>query len=198
MATRFKKNLEKFQSLPDEKKTKEWPLLKIHFIQSAKVCVGMAEAHDLKAGKGKTAEDFRCQIAGLELVEKAFEGILPGKMYKELMQSPEGFNHLLWQMGASMNELVDHYLTNATAQTPTPGIIASSKKPDEEAIPSFCPNRTAEKIEELLKANPCIKHVYVPNEWLVNRLNEYGSKIIKRPFEEDDRFAIDFGGQECK
>jgi hypothetical protein len=50
----------------------------------------------------------------------------------------------------------------------------------------------------MLENNPCIERVYVPDEWLVNRLNAFGPKIIKRPFEEFDRFAVDYGGELCK
>ncbi|MBC7397750.1 MAG: hypothetical protein H7333_09935 [Bdellovibrionales bacterium] len=63
---------------------------------------------------------------------------------------------------------------------------------------NYCPNRTAEFIENLLEAHPCISHVYVPDAWLVSRLNALGKKIIFRPFEKDDVFAMDYSEVKCK
>lgn len=63
---------------------------------------------------------------------------------------------------------------------------------------SYCPRRTAEFIENLLKYNPCVKRVYVPTRFLSNKLSGLGEKIIYRQFEEGDRYAIDLGDESCK
>lgn len=83
----------------------------------------------------------------------------------------------------------------AATTTPTP---SPTQTPVQQTNPSYCPNRTAEFIEELLKNNPCVRTVYVPDRWLVNRLNEFGSKVMYRPFVEDDRYAVDISKQVCK
>ncbi len=62
---------------------------------------------------------------------------------------------------------------------------------------TYCPNRTADFIEELLK-DPCVKRVYVPTRYLSNKLNDLSPKVIFRRFEERDRFAVEVGGNECK
>lgn len=63
---------------------------------------------------------------------------------------------------------------------------------------SYCPNKTAEYIEELVKNNPCIKNVYVPTRYLSNKLNHLDSKVIYRQFEEDGKYAIEIGDGTCK
>ncbi|MFN3698551.1 MAG: DUF1402 family protein [Pseudobdellovibrio sp.] len=63
---------------------------------------------------------------------------------------------------------------------------------------SYCPNKTAEYIEELVKNNPCIKHVFVPTRYLSNKLSNLDSKVIYRLFEEDGKYAIEIGDGLCK
>jgi hypothetical protein len=63
-----------------------------------------------------------------------------------------------------------------------------------DSVNSYCPNKTAEYIENLLKDNKCIQSVRMPSKWIINRLNEYSDKLIYQPFEEDDRYAIEFVG----
>lgn len=64
---------------------------------------------------------------------------------------------------------------------------------------SFCPNVTAEYIEDLLTNNPCIKRVYTPSHWITKRLGNHGDKVMLREFEETDRFAIELrGGTSCE
>jgi hypothetical protein len=53
-------------------------------------------------------------------------------------------------------------------------------------------------IEDLVKNNPCIEKVYVPDKWLLNRLNELGDKVVYRPFAEDDRFSFDLEKTQCQ
>jgi hypothetical protein len=62
----------------------------------------------------------------------------------------------------------------------------------------YCPNRTAEYIDELLTNHPCIKKIYVPDPWLLDRLNQHQSKIVYRPFEKDDIYAVDYSEESCK
>ncbi|MBI2605107.1 MAG: hypothetical protein HYW49_03395 [Deltaproteobacteria bacterium] len=95
------------------------------------------------------------------------------------------------QIRQQVKMLLNPPTTTASAATPTP-------TPTYEPPKSYCPNRTAEFIEELLKNNPCVRTVYVPDRWLVNRLNEFGSKVMYRPFVEDDRYAVDISKQVCK
>lgn len=62
----------------------------------------------------------------------------------------------------------------------------------------YCPNKTADYIENLLNENPCIKRVYVPTRYLSNKLNSLSPKVIYRKFEDDDKYAIETGGDLCK
>ncbi len=62
---------------------------------------------------------------------------------------------------------------------------------------SYCPNKTADYIEDLMKNNPCITHVYVPTNFLNKKLEGSG-KVIFRKFDKSDRFAVEFGDPICK
>ena len=63
---------------------------------------------------------------------------------------------------------------------------------------SYCPNKTAEFIEDLVKANPCIKHVYIPSNWVTKKLNHLGAKILFQRFEKNDRYLVEYGDSSCK
>lgn len=88
------------------------------------------------------------------------------------------------------NVITDILGTTKTAQ-PFPEAM-------EEVQGGYCPNKTAEFIEEMIKANPCIKAVYVPTKYLAGKLNSLGSKIIYRQFEDDGKYAVDLGDGTCK
>jgi hypothetical protein len=62
---------------------------------------------------------------------------------------------------------------------------------------SYDPFATADLIEELLKEAPCIKQVYVPDPWLLQRLSKHKSRVVYRPFFEVDRFAVDISKYDC-
>lgn len=64
---------------------------------------------------------------------------------------------------------------------------------------SYCPQKTAEMIADLIKKYPCIQNVYVPTVYLSKKLAEQGGKVIYRAFEGDDRWAIELEGNgQCK
>jgi hypothetical protein len=81
---------------------------------------------------------------------------------------------------------------------PIGGSFAPVSSAPVEVPPSYCPNKTAEMIEDLVKNNPCIGKVYIPDKWLLNRLNELGDKVVYKPFAEDDRFSFDLESTQCK
>lgn len=63
---------------------------------------------------------------------------------------------------------------------------------------SYCPNRTAEQIEEILKSNSeCISNVFVPTEFLVKRLGADEERVVFQKFEKNDRFIIEVGATRC-
>ena len=69
---------------------------------------------------------------------------------------------------------------------------------EKRAPGSYCANRTAEYIEDLLKENPCIARAYVPSKYLYKKLSHIDSKVIYRQYEQPDRYAIELGGTACK
>jgi len=69
-------------------------------------------------------------------------------------------------------------------------------KPREPST-SYCPNRTAEFIEDLIKDNPCVEHVYIPSRWIAYKLRDYSSKVIYRNFDQADRYLVEYGGSTC-
>ncbi|CAN5624488.1 hypothetical protein BH10BDE1_BH10BDE1_09620 [soil metagenome] len=80
---------------------------------------------------------------------------------------------------------------------------ASRRQMDEESEDprgpaNYCPNRTAEKIEDLLKDNPCIKRVYVPTRYLSNKLGPNDPRVVYRQFEQEDRYAVEVGSVTCE
>ena len=85
--------------------------------------------------------------------------------------------------------------TNPKLYSSPPGMGPASA---EGSYGDYCPNRTAEFIEDLLTNHPCIKKIYVPDVWLLSRLNQNQSKIVYRPFEKDDVYAVDYSEESCK
>lgn len=96
----------------------------------------------------------------------------------------------------------DFFLAGEAMLIPAPQIAGGSQvnpiSPRFEDLGSFCPNLTADWIEETLKKFPCVKRVYLPEHWLLARLNSLGDKVVYRPFERDDVFAFDFTEVKCK
>ena len=63
----------------------------------------------------------------------------------------------------------------------------AERLPDD--LCSYDPFATAALVESLLDL-PDVQTVFVPDPWLVKRLAAHGSRVIYRPFLEDDRFAL--------
>jgi hypothetical protein len=79
-----------------------------------------------------------------------------------------------------------------------PKVLGYSDDTDMAPQGSYCPNKTAEVIHELLDKNPCIKHVYVPTRFLTNKLGTKDKRVLYREFETTDRYAIEVGEGKCK
>jgi hypothetical protein len=115
---------------------------------------------------------------------------------KEFVQSnlkDDGFkNELLTETIATMLDTdYFNFLTYAKpAAQPTHGMTLTESN-------SYCPNRTAEFIENLIKDNPCVAHVYIPSQWIVHKLRNYSSKVIYRTFDQGDRYLVEYGSSTC-
>ncbi|MBN8542325.1 MAG: hypothetical protein J0L82_18185 [Deltaproteobacteria bacterium] len=93
--------------------------------------------------------------------------------------------------------LGDEFVPKPTP-TPLPQQISQPRFRDEpKGPPNYCPNKTVEYIEELLKENQCIKHVYVPTRFLSGKLSPTDQRVIYRKFDKNDRFAIEVGSERC-
>lgn len=101
------------------------------------------------------------------------------------MEKSSGFDFELSQQFA--------FLSNSINSSSSRGNPVANPPPS-----GFCPNRTAEYIENLLEKHPCIQKIYIPNYWLISRLNAVASKVVYRPFENDDVYAIEFTETQCK
>ncbi len=84
-----------------------------------------------------------------------------------------------------------------TPMPPQPQQVSRVYRDEPKGPPNYCPNRTVEYIEELLKENDCIKHVYVPTRFLSGKLSPTDQRVIYRKFDTNDRFAIEVGSERC-
>mgnify|MGYP003353530073 CR=1 FL=1 len=60
----------------------------------------------------------------------------------------------------------------------------------------YDPFATATAIEKLLD-NKCVRAVYVPDRFLLNKFQRQASKVIYRPFLDDDRYSIELETATC-
>ena len=78
--------------------------------------------------------------------------------------------------------------------------LPSPLQQDTYVLPegSYCPNRTAEQIEEILRSNAdCVSNVFVPTDFLVKRLSTDDDRVVFQKFEKNDRFMIEVGAARC-
>lgn len=183
-----------------------WEISRPYLIQLTKVCLGIADAYDIKIENlDKASFDYSCYVNKLDAVDAGFGNVQPKDLFKSLVLSGQGSSEAAFQASSAYPNYIfgqiEALLTNSNPNLPQVGGMAGGIGGGYSPVAIFgnyCPNKTAEMIEQMLEANPCIKHVYVPSEWLVNRLNSLGKKVILRPFEEEDRFAVDVGGNQCQ
>jgi hypothetical protein len=81
---------------------------------------------------------------------------------------------------------------------PPPQRRDEEREYDPRGPMAYCPNRTAEKIEDLLKDNPCIKRVFVPTRYLSKKLGPTDPRVVYRQFEQNDRYAVEVGSVTCE
>ena len=190
------KNLEKLQV---KEKDEMWKKVQGDYVQLSKLCLSLKETYDLPIpGKDEllSFKNFTCFYQNLDVLEHDHTLMLKD-VVNELMFSPEGVEILNINFAKSF----DKYKMISLGLLPNPAVRFSSySTPPQvsEPPPSYCPNKTAELIEDLVKNNPCIEKVYVPDKWLLNRLNELGDKVIFKPFAEDDRYSFDLEKIQCK
>jgi hypothetical protein len=192
-SNQVKIDLKRLEKLDEQKRA----MIKPYLIQASKVCLGLMDIYDTKKDHKltKTADEFSCYHEGLEVLDKKFEGLLPRQLVKELSLSPENVMYFSNEMlSAYPRWTIDPLLT----PVPPPVVAGEQAPPEPDGPLSYCPNKTAEMIEELIKENPCVKKVFVPDEWLISRLNELAPKVIRRPFEKTDRFAVSVEEVTCQ
>ena len=71
----------------------------------------------------------------------------------------------------------------------------SSLNTDEEYC-SYDPFKTADLIEKIVNIG-CVDRVFVPDVWLVKKLEGMGGKLLYKPFVEEDRFFVEFPSDPC-
>ena len=184
--------------LPPDQQKEKFTQAQPYFIQTSKLCLSLNDLFDLRRNKmnlTKTTKEYTCFYQGLSVLESNNELMLK-KLIKESMYSPIGIYSILNQFGFAFNIPLAYSLG---LNPPIPQAVGQLfRREKQEVQPSFCPNKTAEIIEEIVKNNSCIQHVYVPDKWMLNRLNELGDKVIFKPFAEDDRFSFDMEKTKCE
>ena len=75
-----------------------------------------------------------------------------------------------------------------------PGSSQKYQQPDQDLQCSYDPIATLKVVEAMLK-NPCVQSIQIPDPFIINKLNS--SKVIYRPFVDNDRFVVDTGFIEC-
>lgn len=188
------------KSKPDSDREKLWKLAQGEFVQTSKICLSLKDTFDLETPKNYDLPSFRnynCYFRNLNVLENG-QVLMLKSFVKEMMLTPNSMAMLQIQFQSAFNPYKMTAL--GLVQPPQFGFLGSgsSVQPQIEERPSYCPNKTAEMIEELVKNNPCVEKIYVPDKWLLNRLNELGDKVIFKPFAEDDRFSIDVEKTSCK
>ncbi len=84
-------------------------------------------------------------------------------------------------------------------------ILGDAKVPSQphmqgmQAAPSnsYCPNRTAEKVEELFERHSCIDRAFVPTKLLAKRLYAQKDRVVFRQYESNDRIVLTLGKNRC-
>jgi hypothetical protein len=127
-----------------------------------------------------------CDVKHGVMVQVDHFRVLNREFAKQEIERSMGLDHY-------MDQSFGHLMMGVRNQSFGP--IMSDQQQDQTG---YCPNLTAQYIEELLQNSKCIARIYVPDPWLVARLNAQGAKIIYRPFERDDVFAVDYTEVNCK
>jgi hypothetical protein len=185
----------------DVEKKSVWEKSQPSFIPLSKMCLSLDDLFDLKKEQisSTVANEYTCFYGSLNVLESANELMLK-ELIKENSMTTQGVMNLATQFQFAFN-----YFTPAALNLlPAGGGMGMGMNmgygiPMEKPTPpaSYCPNKTAELIEDIMKNNSCIQHVYLPDKWMVNRLNELGDKVVYRPFEKEDQFAFDVEKSQC-
>lgn len=204
IANASKEGAELISKMTPDKKAETWKETQGEFVQSAKLCLAIDDLFNLKIKKNNeqpTLRNYNCFYQNLTVLENG-----PTLMLKELvnesMYTGMGLSMLAAQSQLAFNafKMISLGLVpsmGGAGTYPTAGNTAGNM-PAYEAPASYCPNKTAEMIEEMVKNNPCISKVYLPDKWLINRLNELGDKVVYKPFADDDRFSVEVEKTQCK
>lgn len=188
--------------MKDDEKKNTWDKVQLHFVPISKVCLSLDELFEFKRDAEPThaINEYTCFYNGLNILESSNELMLKNIM-KETLLTTNGmvllgvqFQAAFNSMTAGMLGLIDPAKMGGMGMG---GMFASSMAEATTMAASYCPNKTAEMIEDIMKNNSCIQHVYLPDKWMVNRLNEFGEKIVYRPFEKDDQFSFDVERTQC-
>lgn len=186
-------SLKKLMTMPEDEKTRLMEAKRADFIQAAKLCLSLDDTFKINR-KNQTetfaTKNYNCFYQNLEVLD-AGVGLMLKDMVHEMMYSPMGL------MALSM-----YFQTAFTPMIPpavggVPAISSGDADKEVQSRAVYCPNKTAEQIESMVKKYPCVKKVYVPDHWMVNRLNELGNTVLFRPFAEDDRYSVSVENAQC-
>jgi hypothetical protein len=192
--------IEELKKLSGTEYDEKWKKAQPYFIQLSKLCLGMEDLYDVKKDTSKVTgavRDYKCFFQDLKVLDNNLTLAMKDVM-KETMLTQTGSYALLNQFNNAYNRYVSGSLGLLPKVAPVQQTAYTPTADDNERMgASFCPNKTAEMIEELLKNNSCIQTVYLPDRWMLNRLNEFGNKVQFRPFAETDRYAIEVEKTQC-
>lgn len=170
------------------------------FISFARFCHARLNLYSDKSPRGDSidcaiAPEFMNIVNGRfarAIVAKTYQND-PGSLVGELMSGIPSFIK-----PAVVKEILGDEFVPKPTPPPMPQQVTQARDREEPmGPPNYCPNKTVEFIEELLKENECIKHVYVPTRFLSGKLSPTDQRVIYRKFETNDRFAIEVGSERC-
>lgn len=194
-------SLKKVLALPEENKVRAMEAMRPDFVQAAKLCLSLDDTFSINQKKPtatSATKNYQCFYQNLEVLESGNGLMLKGLLH-EMMYSSGGLMALSMYFHSAFTPTgLSAFLPMSSANTGGPMLLSSGGL-DAEAPTraSYCPNKTAEQIESMVKKYPCVSRVYVPDHWMVNRLNELGNKVLFRPFADDDRYSVSVENAQC-
>lgn len=193
-------SFKRFLAMPKAEQAKAWPLVQPEFVQTAKLCLSLNETYKLKSlndYKTPVTQNYTCFYKNLDVLESGASLMLKD-LVNETMYTPAGIQQLnsYFQMAFGQNAV--NLLNPPTAPVNPVASTNGISNEVKQLSANFCPNKTAEQIEDIVKKYPCVNKIYVPERWLLNRLNELGDKVIYKPFAEDDRYSFDVEKKTCR
>lgn len=202
------KTLEELKKMDSNIVDSQLKVFRPYLVTSIKMCTALADLYDLNDSHIKTRsnQQYLCNHRALDVLS-SYNVLILKSTVKEMAFEPMVVNSQLMGVSgafsfyaAKLKNDISQLNTPALSPSPPisqPAVQFSTNMDTPSRQSSYCPNRTAEQIEEALK-NDCVKRVYVPDVWLLNRLNSYGKRVMFRPMASEAEYSFELEGEVCK